>query len=120
VGADLAGGLDVARLDLVVSNPPYIAAAEVASLPVEVREHEPREALVAGPTGLEAYKRLVSQLGALRPGTPLVLEVGAGQAEAVAALLEDAGFVHVRTIPDYAGIPRVVIGRRAPWTASTS
>lgn len=120
VAADLAAGLDVARFDLVVSNPPYIAEAEVASLPVDVREHEPHEALVAGPTGLEAYARLASRLGALRPGTPLLLEVGAGQAAAVVALLDGAGFVHERTVPDYAGIPRVVIGRRAPWTASTS
>jgi len=120
VGGNLAAALRLARFDLVVSNPPYLAASEVPTLPVDVREHEPRQALVAGPTGLEAYERLVAQLAALRPGTPLLLEVGAGQAASVAALLESSGFLPQRTIPDYAGIPRVVIGRRAPWTASTS
>lgn len=120
VGANLAGGLDVAAFDLVVSNPPYIAEPEVPTLPVDVREHEPRDALVAGPTGLEAYEGLLAQLAAARPGTPLLLEIGAGQARRVEALLEAAGFVHERTVPDYSGIPRVVIGRRAPWTASTS
>jgi len=120
VGADLAEGLDIERFDLVVSNPPYIAEPEVASLSLDVREHEPRAALVAGPTGIEAYERLLVQLAPARPGTALLVEVGAGQARRVEALLEAAGFRHERTIPDYAGIPRVVIGRRAPWTASTS
>jgi release factor glutamine methyltransferase len=120
VGADLASALDVDRLDLVVSNPPYIAESEIATLPVDVREHEPRAALLAGPTGLEAYTRLVAQLVDLRPGTPLAVEVGAAQAGRVQALFEGSGFRHERTLPDYAGIPRVVIGRRAPWTASTS
>lgn len=120
VAADLAGGLDPAAFDLVVSNPPYIAASEVPALPIDVRDHEPRAALVPGPTGLEAYERLLLQLRDLRPGTPLAVEVGAGQAGAVAALFEAGGFRHQRTIQDYAGIPRVVIGRRAPWIDSTS
>lgn len=120
VAGDLADGLDLSRFDLVVSNPPYIAASEAASLPIDVRDHEPHAALVPGPTGLEAYERLVAQLADLRPGTPLGVEVGAGQAERVAALLEASGFRHEDTVQDYAGISRVVIGRRAPWIASRS
>ncbi|HRO12039.1 methyltransferase, partial [Amaricoccus sp.] len=92
------------RFDLVVSNPPYIPAAEVETLAPDVRDWEPRHALTAGPTGLEAYRRIAAGLGAvLAPGGRALLEVGAGQGAAVAALFPGA-VVH----PDLDGRDRVV------------
>ena len=78
--------------DLVVSNPPYIAAAEIAALAPDVRDWEPRHALTAGPTGLEAYVAIAGGLAAvLAPGGRALLEIGPTQADAVAGLLAAAG-----------------------------
>ncbi len=118
--ADLARALDLAAFDCVVSNPPYVATVSAAALPIDVREHEPAAALFAGRDGLDAIRRLLPGLGPLRPGTPLVLEVGAGQATGVESLLGEHGFAHRRTLPDAAGLARVVIGTRTRWTASRS
>ncbi len=100
------------RLDAVVSNPPYVTAAEWAVLAPEVRLYEPRRALV--PEVAEPYAPLAE--GArqwLRPGGLLACEVGAGRAEGVAEVLRRAGFRDVRSLPDLAGVPRVVRGVRA-------
>jgi release factor glutamine methyltransferase len=113
-------GVDLAAIDCVVANPPYVATSDAAALPVDVRDHEPAAALFAGRDGLDAIRRLLPGLAALRPGTPLLLEVGAGQAAAVESLLVVHGFAHEKTLPDAAGIARVVIGTRTPWTASRS
>jgi release factor glutamine methyltransferase len=97
------------RFDLLVSNPPYIAAAEVAALAPDVRDWEPRHALTPGPTGLEAYARIVAGLSrVLAPGGRVLLEVGATQAAAVAALLREAGFARVAVHRDLDGRDRVV------------
>jgi release factor glutamine methyltransferase len=99
-----------ARFDLVVANPPYVPAEEIAGLAPEVRR-EPRLALDGGPDGLDAYRRLVP--GAVRHlagGGALLLEVGAGQAGAVADLLAEAGLVDVVRHRDLAGVERVVAG----------
>lgn len=108
---------DLARLpektfDLVVSNPPYIAAAEWAALMPEVRDHEPRAALYGGEDGLEAYRHLARQAaGVLKPGGWLLVEVGASQASAVRTLFDEAGLTGCGVRDDYAGIPRVVCGK---------
>jgi release factor glutamine methyltransferase len=92
-------------LDAVVSNPPYVAAGEV--LPRDVG-HEPREALFGGEDGLVVIRRLI----AAAHGVPyLALEVGAGQAEAVVALVRAGGWPDVATVRDLAGHERVVVGR---------
>jgi release factor glutamine methyltransferase len=96
--------------DLVVANLPYIAESEWAALEPEVTEWEPREALLAGLDGLDVLRAAIPAAAAVAPA--LALEVGAGQAEAVVALLFDAGFAKVETRPDLAGIPRVVWGRK--------
>jgi release factor glutamine methyltransferase len=96
--------------DLVVANLPYVAEADWAELAAEVAEWEPREALLAGPDGLEAIRATIPAAAAVAPS--LALEVGAGQAPAVADLLLEAGFAEVETRPDLAGIPRVVWGTR--------
>ncbi|MEX2107364.1 MAG: peptide chain release factor N(5)-glutamine methyltransferase [Solirubrobacterales bacterium] len=96
--------------DLVLANLPYVAEADWPSLQPEVTEWEPREALLAGPDGLDVLRVAIP---ALAPVSPVIaLEVGAGQAQAVSELLLDAGFGEVETRPDLAGIPRVVWGRR--------
>lgn len=98
------------RYDLVVSNPPYIAEAD-PHLPA--LRHEPREALAAGPDGLDDLRAIVAAAPAhLASGGWLLLEHGWDQAEAVRHLLTAAGFVEVQSRPDLAGIPRCSGGRR--------
>jgi len=101
------------RLHAVVANPPYVAEGEFAGLMPEVRDFEPREALVAGPDGLSCLRRIAARAREfLRPAGAVFLEVGAGQAEAVAEMLRDAGLTAVRVHRDYAGHGRVVSGVR--------
>jgi len=105
----LGGELEnVVPFDLIVSNPPYVARGALAGLAREVREHEPEEALVAGDTGLEVFRPLVRQAEkVLAPGGALVVEVGAGQASDVRAMLGE-GWSDIRVVNDLAGIARVV------------
>lgn len=100
--------------DLIVSNPPYINSADIASLQPEVRDFEPRLALDGGADGLDAYRILAEQGPEhLNPGGWLIMEVGAGQAEAVSALLALAGLSDIFVRKDSASIQRVVGGRLA-------
>ncbi len=104
---ELRGGID-----LLVTNPPYVAAHE--DLPAEVREWEPVDALVPGPTGLEAYQALLSEAADwLAPGGVFVAEIGSTQAEAVSALAVAAGLLDVQVHQDHAGHDRTVVARRA-------
>ncbi len=97
--------------DLIVSNPPYVAAAD--PLPAEVQDWEPTLALVSGPTGTEALDRLVRDAPAwLVPDGVLVLELAPTQAADVAALARRSGFAEARIAPDLAGRDRMVILRR--------
>jgi release factor glutamine methyltransferase len=98
------------QVDLVVSNPPYVAAGD--DLPAEVAGWEPGPALVAGPTGLEALLPLVAEAPAWlrRPGS-LVVELAPHQAAEVAAACRAAGFVDVRVERDLSGRPRAVVAR---------
>ena len=106
---DLLAGL--AEVDAVLSNPPYVAESERAALAPEITRHEPPGALFAGVDGLDVIRRLVPAAAAA--GAPLLaIELGAGQAPAVAALMREAGFADVRARRDLAGIERVVVGRR--------
>jgi release factor glutamine methyltransferase len=102
--------------DLVVSNPPYIRSAEIASLGSEVRDYDPRGALDGGTDGLDAYRALVPQAaGLLAPGATLVVEAGIGQSGHVEALIAAAGLMLERPAKaDLAGIPRAVAGRKPP------
>ena len=106
---DAAGGLPGGPYDLVVSNPPYVERAELETLMPDVRDYEPHVALVG-----DRVPELVARgaLDVLRPGGHLVLEIGAGQALAQAAMLAEIGYVDVVTTPDLAGRDRVVEGRR--------
>ena len=96
--------------DLIVSNPPYIAAAEFVGLAPEVSSHEPRMALDGGTDGLAWYRRWIPQLPCcLASGGRIVLEIGHGQATAVAALLVAAGLQPEPCVHDYAGQERVLV-----------
>ena len=102
------------EFDLVVSNPPYIPGGELADLMPEVRDFEPRLALDGGRDGLDSYRQLARQAPQLlRPEGWLLVEVGAGQAAAVQELLAAAGLGEIFCRDDYAGVPRVVGGRRS-------
>lgn len=113
----LADARDVAALagpfDLVVSNPPYVATAELAGLAPELR-HEPAVAFDGGPDGLDVIRQICADAPARveRPGA-IALEIGAGQSALVAELLRATGAAEVETFEDLAGIPRVVLGRYA-------
>ncbi len=105
------------EFDLILANLPYVAERDWASLQPEVTQWEPREALLAGPDGLDAYRTFVPECAGhlhryaeQKTGT-LAIEVGDGQVPAVAGLFEDAGFGGVETRRDLAGIERVVLGR---------
>jgi release factor glutamine methyltransferase len=101
--------------DLIVSNPPYVGAADAARLAPEIRDFEPQLALVAGPDGLDAYRALVPDCARLlAPGGALALEIGQGQGDAVAALLARHGFAVVERRPDLAGIERCLVARARP------
>ena len=102
-----------AGFDLIVSNPPYVTDAEWEGLEPEVRDHEPRAALTAGPDGLDAFRAILSRARSyLGPGGRLVLEIGAQQGEAVRDLVIEAELGEVRLIQDLEGRDRVVAARR--------
>ncbi|HEY3128409.1 MAG TPA: peptide chain release factor N(5)-glutamine methyltransferase [Acidobacteriota bacterium] len=101
-----------ARLDVIVSNPPYVAR-EDPSLAAEVRDHEPQEALFAGKNGLETYARLVPEaLCRLKAGGWLILELGYHSEEKVRSLFDPSQWRSVETFPDLQGIPRCLVARR--------
>jgi release factor glutamine methyltransferase len=108
VACDALSALAPGSVDLVVSNPPYVALGEAEGLQREVRDHEPRIALFAGETGLEVYQKLVLD-GArvLAPGGRLIVELGYKSRDPVLALLGQH-WRDIEVIPDLAGIPRVV------------
>jgi release factor glutamine methyltransferase len=103
--------VDAAPFDLICSNPPYVATTDADSLQPEL-SYEPASALFAGNDGLAVIRCLLSQARPLltRHGA-LLIEIGFGQAEAVRALAEAAGFTRVEIVDDYAGIPRVLVAR---------
>jgi release factor glutamine methyltransferase len=127
----LAGTIPPGReFDLVLANLPYVSEAEWPGLEPEVTEWEPREALLAGPDGLDAYRALFADprrslvadrasrerrsavVAALAPGGAVAVEVGRGQAGAVAELMRGAGLERTGARRDLAGIERVVVGER--------
>ncbi len=103
------------RFDMIVSNPPYIGAEEYESLPAGVKNFEPEEALRAGQTGLEFYEKLIYQAhGYLKENGWLLLEIGARQKQEVRAIFEAHKdfYERIDVREDYAGLPRVIKGRR--------
>ena len=108
-------GLD-GRVDFILTNPPYVANGDLPRLMTEVRDHEPRAALAAGPGGLDVQSRLAREApGFLKPGGHLLAEVGLGQEPALRALYAGQPRLDlVAVLPDLAGIPRVLIACARP------
>jgi release factor glutamine methyltransferase len=115
VACDYAAGLS-GPFDLIVSNPPYIRASDIADLAPDVRDHDPRAALDGGTDGLDAYRALIPQAARLLgPGAILVVEAGDSQSGQIQALLTAAGLVPAAAPKaDLAGIQRAVSGRKLP------
>ena len=107
-------GMCHSKLDVIVSNPPYVGREEAGALPREVREHEPAAALYGGAQGAEIYAPLVEQAAEhLRPRGILVLELGYNVLARVRPLLEGAGYwVKLSVTKDLAGIPRILAAER--------
>jgi release factor glutamine methyltransferase len=103
---------DVGAFDAIIANPPYVSESERAILAPEIVRHEPVEALFAGPDGLSCIRALLAQLAELPSVHFLAMEVGAGQAAAVAALTRAAGFDAIRFERDLARVQRVVVAER--------
>lgn len=109
--SDLLSAVDGEVFDAIVSNPPYVAETDRASLEPQVRDYEPAGALFAGASGLEVYERLIPQAhAALKADGWLLLEIGQGQRDALAQLL--SGWNNVGFIDDLQGIPRVACAQR--------
>ena len=115
IACDYASALQP-KLDLIVSNPPYIRSAEIAGLATEVRDHDPLRALDGGTDGLDAYRVIAPQANALlAPGGWLVVEVGHDQSADVADLMQAAGLqVTGPAKADLGGIRRAVTARKTP------
>ncbi len=108
VACDIAAGLQ-GPFDLIVSNPPYVARGDIASLAPEVRDYDPALALDGGADGLDAYRAIAAQAHRLlAPGGRLIVELGAGQEAAVRALFTKAGLAVAAARDDLAGIPRAL------------
>ena len=111
VVCDLLSAIADGSMDLIVANPPYVPLADKHGLQREVRDWEPHVALFGGESGFELYERIVADAPrVLRPGGWLVMELGFGSVDRVSALLE--GWQQVGTVPDLAGIPRVIAARK--------
>jgi len=107
---DVLDGPALGSFDVIVSNPPYLDDAEIAALEADVRGFEPRVAMSAGASGLDILRRIAAGAPVhLVRGGDLIVEVAAGQAAAVAKLVEEAGLRDVTVINDFAGHPRVVV-----------
>ncbi len=100
--------------DIIVSNPPYISAAEYEGLPEGVKDYEPRIALLAGQTGVEFYEKLIYQSkNHLKEEGWLIMEIGAPQAEKIRDIMQESGFFeNIDVRRDYAGHDRVIKGRK--------
>jgi release factor glutamine methyltransferase len=98
--------------DLIVSNPPYIKRNDIKNLQIEIKDWEPVEALDGGENGLDYYRAIIPEaINYLKEGGFLMFELGVSQAHAVRKMAEDAGFINISLIKDYAGVERILIAK---------
>ncbi len=101
-----------AQFDLIVSNPPYIASAEIATLDPEVRDFDPRSALDGGADGLDFYRRLAAEAKSfLKPAGKIMLEFGDGQADAIKSIFENEKWIVEAVRDDYSQRARILVAR---------
>lgn len=113
LACDIAAALR-GPFDIIVSNPPYIVSSEIAALASDVRDFDPRGALDGGPDGLAFYRSIAAAAPALlAPGGALIVELGAGQSQAVGELFAAKGLAPLPPRPDLNGIPRAFVAKRA-------
>ncbi len=107
-------GLDAARFDLIVTNPPYVSEPEYKALDRNVKDYEPAHALLAGADGLDVYKRILEQVDDfLKPDGALMMEIGYAQGPAIGKLLENTGIFKTITIEkDFANNDRIAIAKK--------
>ncbi|MDH4202462.1 MAG: peptide chain release factor N(5)-glutamine methyltransferase [Phycisphaerae bacterium] len=107
-------GLDAARFDLIVSNPPYVSEPEYAALDKNVKDYEPKDALLAGADGLDVYKRILEKVDDfLKPDGALMMEIGYAQGPAIRELLEASGVFRTITIEkDFANNDRIAVAAK--------
>ncbi len=111
--SDLLQSLSSLKFDLIVSNPPYVGLNEAATLPIEVRDHEPKQALFGGQEGYELYADLILQAAKqLNPSGILVLELGHNSLPAVQPLLDSSTWTNIGITKDLANISRVLSAER--------
>ena len=109
VNSDIFGGLNHQSFDLIVSNPPYIPVEDIAGLQPEVKDFEPHLALTDGAGGLSVIEKILRKSPRfLKSGSPLVMEIGIGQAGAVRAMFDPDLWRSVEIVPDFQAIPRMV------------
>ncbi len=108
----LTSNFSVLTFDLIVSNPPYIRRGDIKDLQPEIKDWEPIEALDGGKDGLDYYRVIIPEArNYLKEGGYIMLELGIGQADTVRKIAEDAGFMDISLIKDYAGIDRILIAK---------
>lgn len=113
LSGDLLAPVAGEQFEIVLANPPYVAAADRESLAIEVRDYEPPQALFAGPGGFDVYRRLIpAAFAALLPGGAIALEIGYAQQAVVGDLMAAAGFREAEFTADLQGIPRIASARR--------
>lgn len=113
LACDIAAALR-GPFDIIVSNPPYIVSSEIAALASDVRDFDPRGALDGGPDGLAFYRSIAAAAPALlAPGGALIVELGAGQSQAVGELFAAKGLAPLPPRPDLNGMPRAFVAKRA-------
>ena len=114
IESDLFNNLGSEHFDMIVSNPPYIPTPVISTLQIEVRKHEPINALDGGEDGLEFYKKIINNAYSyLNPGGALILEIGFDQANEIISILQNTGkFNKIKLLNDFGGRNRVIFAER--------
>lgn len=111
---DLLSPVAGMRFNLIISNPPYISEDEFAQLSLDIRDFEPKRALVPGPDGTECHERIIRQgKGFLKPAGAVILEIGAFQHKKIEEIFRKEGYNRIAFRKDYAGLCRAAVARTA-------